>query len=403
MSAGPLSKQWNERRRSTSVDMVMRFTNEGLVLGAGTVLAPTVESPNDIRVDPSEPRLLALLAAAHLRMPTLGALNYIRRAAETWRQGKVALAAMHLALSGLDRLQRPEADAHRLFLADALLKNGVTASTIIAALESEASGDGRLAKLYNPAQPRVPSGNGIQSGRWTSGDFGSAEPQAEVNPSSVAPVVLPPVGSLNACREALSDCYYAALYASRNDPANDNSRFIDTGNCKKAGDSCEELSWVVEDLWGIKSAAVRFPHGGVVLIDKGQLDRYLPPLFGRPPPIRRYLGTGSDTFPNVAEGEVAEIDPYPCPPWRPAADEMISSNAVEFGACLDAVGAFASKTGGQIVDESFSFSKQWGKIVRAKVVTPERDSRPTACRVICWEDAEPGVNIYLELDIDDGR
>ena len=78
---------------------------------------------------------------------------------------------------------------------------------------------------------------------------------------------------------------FARLVAGRRDVP----RFIDNTHCKNASDRCDELSWIVEDLWGVRSASVRFPHGGIVLIDKGQRDRYLPPLFGRPPPIRRYL------------------------------------------------------------------------------------------------------------------
>ena len=398
MLADRLSKEWTERRVSAPVEALMRFTNEGLVLGAGTVLAPVGGSLRDIRVDPGEPRLLALLTAAHARAPTAGALNHLRRAADAWRRGEDTLAAMHLALSGLDRLQRPGADAHRLFLADSLLKSGVTAAAVAAAIESAASGHERLARLYNPDQPRVPAGNGVQSGRWTSGDFGSAEPKAEVNPSTVTPVVRPPVGSFTACQEALSDCYWAATVAARKDPPGDRSRFIDYANCKKAGDRCNEISWVVEDLPGFEHAAVIFPHQGVVLIDKGQLDRYLPPLFGRAPPIRRYLEKGGGAMSGVAEGEPA---PFLYPPWRAAVDETISHDPAEFGPCLNGIRVFAEKTGGQVADQLLTVSKQWGEIVRAKVVTPEPSGPPTTWRVICWAGPGPGVSICVELETGD--
>ncbi|MEJ0067394.1 MAG: hypothetical protein WDM85_20000 [Caulobacteraceae bacterium] len=45
----------------------MRFSDEGLVLGAGTVLAPPGASSRDIAIDIADPRLLALLSAAHRR------------------------------------------------------------------------------------------------------------------------------------------------------------------------------------------------------------------------------------------------------------------------------------------------------------------------------------------------
>ena len=56
MLADRLSKAWDARRRSTAIDPVMRFSDEGLVLGAGTVLAKSDESGEGaIALDPSEP------------------------------------------------------------------------------------------------------------------------------------------------------------------------------------------------------------------------------------------------------------------------------------------------------------------------------------------------------------
>ena len=79
------------------------------------------------------------------------------------------LALTHLALAGAGRLTEPREDARRLFIADGLMKGGVSPSTIIAALgEPPAQND--LERAYNPDQPRVPAGNGRPSGQWTSGD-----------------------------------------------------------------------------------------------------------------------------------------------------------------------------------------------------------------------------------------
>jgi len=170
--ADRLSKAWRERRASAPIDRVMRFADEGLVLGAGTVLAPAEEGGREVRVDGREPRLLALLAAAHGRAPSAASLTYIRKAAQRWSQGEADLAAIHLALSGLDRLRRPEADARRLFLADALLEAGLPVEALLGALD--------LVK-YDPSQPRVPAGSGRPSGEWTATGAGSA-----VNPPAPA-------------------------------------------------------------------------------------------------------------------------------------------------------------------------------------------------------------------------
>jgi hypothetical protein len=102
----------------------MQFSGAGLVLGAGTVLSPAGATAREISIDVTEPRLLTLLAAAHLQTATPSALAHIQKAAERWREGQDALAAMHLALSRLDRLRHPVADARRLFFVDRLLAGG---------------------------------------------------------------------------------------------------------------------------------------------------------------------------------------------------------------------------------------------------------------------------------------
>jgi hypothetical protein len=62
-----LTRAWSERLASFAIDATMRFTDAGLVLGAGTVLASTEELAH-VPVDHTA-RLPTLLAAAHLRRP----------------------------------------------------------------------------------------------------------------------------------------------------------------------------------------------------------------------------------------------------------------------------------------------------------------------------------------------
>ena len=167
MPEGP-DERWRARRLSDASGLSLRFSDAGLMLGAGTVLARANASARDVAIDVTDPRLVALLAAAHLRWPEPLGLAHLRRAADRWRVGEDALAAMHLALSGLDKLERPATDAHRLFLADGLLKTGFDADTIVKALDLDPSPDGQVAK-YSPDQPRVPAGGGRTSGEWTTG------------------------------------------------------------------------------------------------------------------------------------------------------------------------------------------------------------------------------------------
>lgn len=172
MLAERLGRDWQARKASAPVDAVMRFSDKGLIFGGGTVLAPTGGSGRDISIDEGEPRLLALLAAAHLRTPSHVALTHLRKAAESWNRGEDALAAMHLTLSRLDRLADPDADARRLFLTDKLLREGMAPGVLVKALGLGVEAAETLER-YNPNQPRVPAGSGRSSGEWTSGGAGS--------------------------------------------------------------------------------------------------------------------------------------------------------------------------------------------------------------------------------------
>jgi len=283
MLADRLSKAWGARRGSTPIEPVMRFSDEGLVLGAGTVLARSNGSGRAIAVDPSGPRLHALLTAAHLRRPTAGALAHLRKAAERWSQGHDGLATMHLALSQVGRLERPEADAQRLFLAGELLDAGFEADTIVDAIEAGGPALERLQK-YDPDQPRVPAGSGRTSGEWTSTGGGSSDlPQSTPEPSQpeVNPSTITDTAYHDACGEAHRDCLKAAVQAN-SQHANDNFDALeaDVTECGKADLACNLLSIAIEDVPLLDYGGVIFPHKGVVLIQKGRQDRYIPPLPG---------------------------------------------------------------------------------------------------------------------------
>jgi len=341
---------------------------------------------------------------------------------------------MHLALSGLHRLERPDADAHRLFLAEGLLEAGVEPAAIIAAIDRGGNALIRLQK-YDPDQPRVPAGSGRTSGEWTSTNGSSSvdissgsenaapmlvsatpiilssdapQPLAlrpEVNPSTVTEVVMPPTGSLDACEEAESDCVKAAIQASRGDAANDNSRFLDLARCAEAGWACEMMSWGIEDFPLPLAGGVRFPHGGLVLINKGKLDRYLPPLFDRPPPIRR-VSADNAGFLGPPESSSAEQDVnivgYSCPPWDLAPNETVSPGQVGFTARRRAIRSLSSKMDGRIVEEICSLGKQWGKVVRAKVSYEHGATSGTAL-LTCWSIGGFNLNLDLRLESCCGR
>jgi hypothetical protein len=341
MLAEQLAKAWILRREAGVIDPRMRFSREGLLLGAGTVLAPAGASDGGIPTGELEPRLTTLLVAAHQRLPEVGALAHLRKAVECWNLGRDTLSAMHLAISGVDRLSEPVSDAHRLFLADSLLSSGIDAVTIIAAIDHIK----RLEK-YNSNQPRVPAGNGRASGEWTDGSGGPAtsrplssprpkrskprptnspkstnprsilarpqreaeEPQAAtlwprtgVTASTITHITQPisgidqPYWGPDACLRAKLDCYRNTIEeAESHGAANSNwtrwqrEEFL---RCSLAEDACVLLGSVVERTPFMQRSAVRYPDGGVVISQKGwEDDLYIPaPARGRIPPMRRSL------------------------------------------------------------------------------------------------------------------
>jgi hypothetical protein len=144
----------------------MEITGEGLVLGAGTILAKMArdESRAPLLSLDDEPRICALLSTGFEKPAGPRLLTKIRRACEIWNEGEKALAHIHLAQAGLPPCG--EEDALRLFAADELLESGVTPDTL---MKAQGFDPAPLALLkYNPDQPRVPAGHGRDGGRWTS-------------------------------------------------------------------------------------------------------------------------------------------------------------------------------------------------------------------------------------------
>jgi hypothetical protein len=163
----------------------MTFTQAGLALGRGTVLAEFERkgrAAGGLALDRNEARILSLLAAAYREPVAGGVIEKIRRAGEVWRAGEKALAQIHLAFLGLPKID--EADAYRLFLAGTVLQKGVSPSELMKALGFPRAA--RDIEKYWEDQPRVPAGSGRESGEWTLGDgAGQQYAQASEPPPSI--------------------------------------------------------------------------------------------------------------------------------------------------------------------------------------------------------------------------
>ncbi len=163
-----LRKAWRVRE-AAPVDAVLRFEAAGLILGAGTLMA-RAGGERDTQ-DADDDRLLALLSVAYGHERAIQSQGHIKAAAARWSHGDQTRAQLHVALARLGPLRRPREDARRLFMADGLMRGGVSPMAILQATGAE------VAK-YRPDQPRVPAGNSILSGRWApaAGPVGGSAP-----------------------------------------------------------------------------------------------------------------------------------------------------------------------------------------------------------------------------------
>ena len=162
-----LQEAWRAHQSRVPMSHELRFTPDGLVLGAGTMLVEAQVGRLLKSVKGQEARVLALLSAAHGRAVAPSILGNIERATKAWREGDDCLAYMHLAHAGLRSLQDFRRGAYRLFLADRAIANAASPRAVFEALRLNAGYIEAIGKLYNPEEPRVPAGSGPTSGQWT--------------------------------------------------------------------------------------------------------------------------------------------------------------------------------------------------------------------------------------------
>jgi hypothetical protein len=179
-----LRKQWREEARFRPFRPYLYIDDEGLSLGAGTLLAPMATDHAGgpaLALAGEEARILATLSLGFRKSIPISALKFIRLASMQWSRGEKALAHFELAYACLPRFENPD-DARSLFFADGFVKLGISPRALMLARGLDA---GQLDLLkYSPDQPRVAAGNGRESGRWTDGeaDGSSSDSQAASHP-----------------------------------------------------------------------------------------------------------------------------------------------------------------------------------------------------------------------------
>ena len=146
-------------RRAQGLRRNLEITDEGFLLGAGTLLA-------GLALDGEEARILTVLSAAFACAVSPQILDILGKAIALWKGAEKFRAQLHLTYARLPPLTEEQAFA--LCAADELLKEGMTARALMKGLGLDPTALDGLQK-YNPDQPRVPAGSGRASGRWGSG------------------------------------------------------------------------------------------------------------------------------------------------------------------------------------------------------------------------------------------
>ncbi len=160
-----LQKRWNESAQFARFHPSLSLEKDALVLGAGTVIARR-DTDRGLVVDGEEERILTLLSVAHGAPIDESVLSNLRYASKHARRGDECMAAMHIALAKLPRLDDAREAARSLFIAGGLIEAGITPRDIWTALEFDPRPLDELAK-YNPDEPRNPKGEAHASGEWT--------------------------------------------------------------------------------------------------------------------------------------------------------------------------------------------------------------------------------------------
>ena len=88
---------------------------------------------------------------------------------------------------------------------------------------------------------------------------------------------------------------------------------------------------------------------------------------------------------------------FPHPPWNATRDETSVADSAGFTDCEQAIEAFASRGKGNITDRHCSVSKDWGRILRAKVAFAHPGFDATVL-VTCWTGEGPGVRVAVEVE-----
>jgi hypothetical protein len=115
-SFNELRKRWDDHVSRGRYRPGMAIEDAGLVLGADTIvvrMGKTRSGAKALALEADRERLLSLLGVSYWDRVPPGIVEKIEKASEQWRRGEKALAHIHLAFTGLPKLESAN-DAYRL-------------------------------------------------------------------------------------------------------------------------------------------------------------------------------------------------------------------------------------------------------------------------------------------------
>jgi hypothetical protein len=160
MTPASFIDEW-QRAREGGIKRHLTLTDDGLLLGAGTVIAKRQDDGGmACAIDGREDEILALVGVAYDTAISPSLISHLRRADRAYLRGDPVAAQINLAFTGLNKIEDAEPASFRLFLADRLLRAGLSPQNLPSALsdDTDLSEWFEKASADDPKHPGWPAG-----------------------------------------------------------------------------------------------------------------------------------------------------------------------------------------------------------------------------------------------------
>jgi hypothetical protein len=94
------------------------------------------------------------------------------------------------------------------------------------------------------------------------------------------------------------------------------------------------------------------------------------------------------------------VDDLRFAPSKPDPDEQVATDHSGFDKCEAAMALLTDRPGTRIANRTYTISKRWGKVLRARAITID-EGASVAPVVVCWTGSGPGAHIFLDYSVPD--